>query len=280
MEITTNNGIIPYNSAIALIFVCVFVCSCSEMNYFQDDGSDNQMIAMPEELWLKDALEYVYEANSQPESLLLKAQVAQNGITASIFFNNATEVYKLTVKDSLQSKHDYFFLEGLLSYSTHHLANPDEPSWLVAYAQNRPYAACANYEHETDRVNANYTQAPLNMAEVREVVRLVELLEARENSHFYDKRVDGKREFIKDALSPDDTEKIYAVNTAKGDKLRVSLSSVSPYLFFNIFPNNGTNMEHKIWEGSATVTGDLVIKVFSAGPKLSSEPFELLIEKL
>ncbi len=275
-----NNRPFRRISAAALIVVFAFVCGCEELNYFKNYSTENEIAAIPEALWLKDALDYVQLANSQPESLHLKAQVAQNGITASIFFNNDTEVFKLTVKDSLQSEHNYFFLEGLLSYSTHHLSDKIAASWLVAYAQNKPYAACSNYDSDTERINANYTQAPINMSEVHEVVRLVELLEHRENSHAYDKRIDGKREYIKDELSQEDNEKIYVVNTAKGEKLRVSLSSVSPYLFFNILPNNGINMEHKSWEGSATITGDLIIKVFSVNHKLPTQHFELLIEKL
>ncbi len=267
---------------IALIILGVSVLllkGCGELGYSVDVESEHDSSSMPTDLWLLDAQEHVQEADTKRDNYTLKAEVNEQGVAARIYFNDDIQIYKLSVADSMGVLNNYYFTEGILAYSTHHSQASKGVNWLVAYAQNKPYAACNNCESDSEKRNENASEAPIKESELRDVIRLVDLLEERENSHFYDKRIEGPKEIISDQLTSGTTERIYAVNAIRGEKLRVQLSSSSEYIFFTVLPNNGSNMEHKYWEGSATITGDLIIKVFTVD-HIASQAFELIIEKL
>jgi hypothetical protein len=236
-------------------------------------------MSIPEEIWLSDALEHTRHSDESKEYMALRAELRSQPGEVRLYFDDELEVYKAHLTDSLQLEHDYYFIEGSLSYSVHKRPDATGSMWVMAWAVNKPYAA-ATLHSGGEWVSCDPTEAPSRTGQAVELVRLVEVLEQREHSRYYDKRIEGMGAMIADMLPGQIGQRTYAINTRKGETWRIKLQSDEPHVYFTLTPNNGSDMEWKTWEGKASITGDLVVRVFSLKKSNADQPFQLRIERL
>lgn len=190
-----------------------------------------------------------------------------------ITLDNNNEIHRVVQESAFGIERTYYFEKGKPAFSKVNLSA--QLSVISAYADKKPYAHAL--EDGSVPEDGMIDAAMLSPNALSELIRIAEEFSLKEKTAAYDRRIDGFTNGISDSLRKDN-EFLALINVIKGERLRIDLVSGEPHVYFTVSPNNGSDMEHKFWQGEAPITGDLAIRVFAA-EVIKNGAFSLKVER-
>lgn len=253
----------------------VFLLACSSL------GSDDEAISkeftstfVPSELWIENSRELILRLNAQIDQSTFYAELPANDLRIEVILNETNEVSKVNIPLTSSLSRTLYFDYGRLSFSETKLDG--EIHLISAYADSRVYAHAL-----PDGATPSPSQiksAELNNDIIYSIISLSERFSLEEKNATHDVRITEKDVSILEsvALEKDFTA---VMNVKRGEKIDISLFCAEPHVYFTISPSIGSDMEYKLWKGSAKFTGDLKIRVFTA-EVINNGSFKLDVKRL
>ncbi len=174
-------------------------------------------------------------------------------------FGSEKHLHSVEILGDANLSHQIFFENSKIIFS-HHLDKSANIEWLVAYANEKPYASAVKNQGAWKAVHPE--DIPINKQIIQLAQKQAKSYEEKELRHNYTHRIKKNQETIHGKFESNFSIS-FALNVRKGQSIHLSLESANKTIYFTVAPNNGSNMEHREWNGVATITGDLNITVFS-----------------
>lgn len=241
-------------------FAIISLTSC-DIDYagFAQNKPNNSAI-MPADIWVSDALHQIESLDTTSASYTVFKDFGQKIGTSKLYFYEDHSLGKMSFSIDSTDIDEMYFENGKLIFSLHNRSKSTSP-YIVAYANNKPYAAAVQDNGEQWKAtNPNYLN--LDLAFINEASLLAVQTESKEKNPDYVYRISQLNDTITRQLAPSLNE-YFVMNVMEGDPIQFYLESESEDMFFTIGPKDGVNMERRNWKGDATKTGDLLITVFS-----------------
>lgn len=259
-----------------LTLLCIVVCLISGCDSKEDIAPLSQaeeiVSLIPKEIWIDEALTCIESAEATPAKYVLKNALPRFRNELHVFFNQNKEVYKTEVFNAGNKVCALFFEGQRMVYSLH--SENDSHPVLVAYANEKPYAAAASSDTAWTATDPN--QVKLNLPMISASNASSHQMEEKEQKANYLRRLNTKTDSVNSNIAPFDKHS-YVVNASKGDKLHIDLESSSNNVLFTMGPIDGINMEVRNWEGEVSKTGDIRITIFTIEPD-SAESYKLFTQ--
>jgi hypothetical protein len=259
----------------AVLSIALFILSgCSETESSQLSANHYQPIdsLMPTEVWLDSALDQLNSSSYSDSSYQLFLSLEPELKNLTLEFANNKELERVELEDQQELKSTLLFDKSRLTYSYH--LEKSGRDWIVAYANNKPYAAALNENGQWKAVEPYVV--PSDQTLLNKTLSLARQYADLEKEGLYQRRIltdnfeiSGEIE-KKKALN-------YRINAKKGDLINVAIENAPEHIFFT-FANQATSrMEYKKWSGSVDITGDIIIQVFSAAETPVKDDFTLRV---
>ncbi len=252
----------------------VLLWACTEVATIEDESVvtyDSGFVSS--DLWIDNA-RIAMDRSLQLNGKSLYAQLPQSGQTLEIVLDVDNEINRVVLMSESSSLEQIFFFEqNRIAFAQSRLAG--KSVILSAFADNKAYAHA--YSNGTDPESSTIRDLELNGIKISGILSTAITYSTKEKTADYDYRITKSRSDITDTL----ISKIgytAIVNVKKDEKIRIDLVSGEPHVYFTLSPNAGSNMEHKFWRGTASFTGDLLIRVFSA-EEIRNGAFKLVVER-
>lgn len=262
------------NALLSIVFLIASGCSEADSsglsaNDFQPEGG-----LMPIDIWLDNGLDQLDKIVFSDSSYQLFLSLELELKTLRLDFANKRVLQRAVFEDQDQIRTMLFFDKAKLTYSYHKEKSGRE--WMVAYANNKPYAA-ANFAEGEWRAVEPYI-VPSDQILLSKAMKLsIQYAELEKKSPYQARILNDKWETFaeiekKEALN-------YRLNVKKGEYISIALHQAPEHIFFT-FSNQATpRMEYKTWSGAADSTGDLVIQVFSTAELRGKSEFTLKVNR-
>ncbi len=236
------------------------LCSCETPDEQLDFNAEAlyQSELIPNEMWIDEAFICIEQAKNYPTNYTLYSSIPDFENELRVFFDTQKKVYKTEVFSAKKKICDLFFESNRVVYSLHK-DTTSGLNWLVAYANEKPYAAALQNETEWEAVGPKdlamkFDFVYASMAKSKKIV-------TREFNGLYSRlAIDDKS--ISGTIAPISSQN-YVLNVSKGTPLELALESERSNVFFTLGPKDGVNMEIQHWKGIISESGDLTISVFT-----------------
>lgn len=226
--------------------------------------ADNESI-IPNSVWISDAKFYLADTDKNDSTYFLFSDLnSTDEAEIKMVFGPKKHLHSVDILGDSNLSHQLYFENGKIIFS-HHIDKSAHIEWLVAYANERPYAAAAKNQGDWKAVHPE--EIPINNHIIQLAEKQAKRYEEKELRHSYSYRIKESPETINGKFESN-LSLSFAMNVRKDESVHLSLESTNKTIYFIVEPNNGSNMEHRDWHGVATSTGDLNITVFS----VDSEP--------
>lgn len=238
----------------------LFGCNIGDPSADSSTKTSDDESTMPNSVWITDAENYLNNTENRDSTYHLFSELNNtDNDEIRMTFGPRKKLYSVDILGDANLSHQLFFENGKIIFSYHKDKSADI-EWLVAYANEKPYAAAA--KNKTDWKAVNPLEIPINGRIIQLAQKQAKQYENKELRHNYSYRIKENPETINGKFNSSFSLS-YAMNVRKGESIHLSLESTNNTIYFIVEPNNGSNMEHRDWSGVATFTGDLNITVFS-----------------
>ena len=222
-------------------------------------SSDDESV-IPNSVWISDAEIYLANTENKDSTYALFAELnGPDNAEIKMVFGPRKHLHSVDILGDSNLSHQLFFENGKIIFSYHNDKSA-HIEWLVAYANEKPYAAAAKNQGEWKAVHPQ--DIPINNRIIQLAEKQAKQYEDKELRHRYSYRIKESPETINGKFESRFSLS-FAMNVRKGESIHLSLESANKTIYFIVEPNNGSNMEHRDWNGIASFTGDLNITVFS-----------------
>lgn len=262
--------------------LCVFLisslCGCNIANPSGSSSkktSDDETV-IPNSVWISDAESFLVNTDKSDSSYALYSELnSPDEAEIKMIFGSDKHLYSVEILGDANLSHQLFFENGKIIFS-HHIDKSEHIEWLLAYANEKPYAAATKNQDDWKAIHPE--DIPINKQVIQFAEKQAKKYEDKELRHNYAYRIKKNPETINGKFESNFSLS-FAMNVRKGESVHLSLESANKTIYFTVAPNNGSNMEHRDWHGVADSTGDLNITVFS----VNSDPdqkFSLTVQSV
>lgn len=259
----------------ALLLLCTFI-GCNPSNSPEHlVHSAEAPTVIPNSIWISDAESWrdLSRRRDNPYSLYftLNDTLANE---LKLLIGSDHSVYSADILGIPGIAHTLYFENDKIVFSLH-IDSVAKIKWFLAYANEKPYAAAAKSGKEWEAIHLE--DIPIDLHLIQHAEEVAKRYEKKEREHDYAYRILNKEKIIKGKLDSSFSVS-YALNVRKNEHIHLSLTSSDSPIFFTVSPNNGSNMEHRNWDGIAKRTGDLNITVSSV-KIASNQAFSLRVKR-
>lgn len=214
---------------------------------------------IPNSVWISDAEYYVDNYEKKDSTYSLYADLnSPDAREIKMIFGPLKYLQSVEILGEANLSHILYFENRKVIFS-HHIDSIAGIEWLVAYANEKPYAA-ATSKNNGEWKAIHPEDIPLNRQIILYSVKQAKKFQEKEIQHSYAYRFMNNPETI-DGKFDDDLSLMYTMNVRKGESLHLKLESENKTIYFTVSPNNGSDMEQREWKEVAGFTGDINITV-------------------
>ena len=214
---------------------------------------------MPKDLWIADAENWTTLDLQKKEDYMLYSTYSNSDKEIEMHFDPEKRLFLVRLLSDPKYTQNLFCEEGRIVFSNHTSKN-DSSQWMAAYANGKAYAAAEKTSGEWR--SRGIEEVPIDFAAVNAALKTAANYQHKELKQSYHSRFLDNQERITAAFNSE-ISLSFSLNVRKGDKVNIDLSDDSKDVYFIVEPNNGSNMEHSSWNGTAEKTGDMSIVVYS-----------------
>jgi len=260
-----------------ILSIALFITSgCGDADSSHLHAKDYQQIdsLMPTEIWLHRAVDEINNSLDPDSTYRIHLNIDSDLSNVELEFNTNRELERAIIENQLKIINTLYYDRGRLTFS-HHRENSGT-SWIIAYANNKPYAAALN-ENGNWKAIEPYV-VPFDQVLLRKSTRLAQRYSEIEKIGAYEQRI-----LVDHAEIHQKVEKRkplnYRINVREGEFLNVNLENTSDQVFFTFANQSTSRMEYRGWAGSVDRTGDVIIQVFSAAEAGKTIDFNLIVNR-
>lgn len=222
---------------------------------------------MPKDLWIADAVNWTDLDLKKREEYRLYSTFANTGKEIEMHFDPDRKLFLIKLLSDPNLEQNLFCEEGRIVFSNHSSLN-DSAQWMAAYANGKAYAAAQ--KTSGDWKSLGISEVPIDFNAINAALKTADSYQQKERKHAYQGRFLDNLEKITATFNTE-ISLSFSLNVRKGDRVQIDLTDDSKDVYFIVEPNNGSNMEHRSWDGIAEKTGDMSIIVYSVDAEPGKE---------
>jgi len=260
------------NTVLSLALFILSGCGETDSGHLSANHYQPTDSLMPTEVWLDSALDQLNNPSISDSSYQLFLSLEPELKNLTLEFATNKELERVELEDQQEVKSTLLFDKNRLTYSYHREKSGRD--WILAYANNKPYAAALN-ENKNWKAVEPYV-VPLDQALINKTLGIARQYANLEKEALYQRRIltenfEAKGEIEKKkALN-------YRINVKTGDFITVAIDDAPEHIFFTFANQAKSRMEYRKWSGAVDRTGDIIIQVFSAAETPEKDSFTLRV---
>lgn len=260
-----------------IVILCVLLSACKPEPLANDANRENKSEAfIPNSLWISEAEALYNKSQNTDSTYFLFSEVdTDDPNEIRMLFSREGKLISVERLTKTDQRQELFYENGKIAF----LQLSDRRSnvaWLLAFANEKPYAAATRGSGRWTASNPDDISLDANL--LAKIDREAKTFVKKEAARRYKDRFEGNAD-SHSAEFQSEGECLYVCNLRKGEKFEVNLSSPDPGIYFTLKPNNGSDMEHRSWTGTATESGDITLTVFTVNDE-PGQKFTLSVKRI
>jgi len=273
---TTSLNFRKQLSNITLSIALFITSGCGEADSSHLRANNYQQVdsLMPTKIWIDAAVDQINNSLHPDSTYQLFLNIDTEIPKVVLEFNTNNELKRAVLEGDRQITNTLYYDKGRLTFS-HHEYN-SEGDWVIAYANNKPYAAAFNEQGSWKAIEPYVV--PLDPDLMRKTKAIAKRYSEIEKAGGHKQRILADHAEIQDEVEKRKSVN-YRINVREDEFISVSLKNTSEQVFFTFANQSSSRMEYKDWSGRVDKTGDLIIQVFSAAEIGKKIDFELIVNR-
>ncbi len=233
---------------------------------FDDEMSEELNGKSPEllsnELWISDAQKWTDPSISKRTDYTLYSVLPGADEEIEMHFDKDRKLFLIKTLSNNHLIDSLYCEDGRIVFSKHvDVKTKDE--WLVAYANEKPYAAAL--KNENTWISSSVDNLSMDFNLINTGLEKALFYQKKELTKPYHYRILEEQDLITGVFKSE-IALSFSINVRKGEEVSITLDDPPRGIYFTIKPNNGSDMEHIEWKGKVDATGDMTVTVFTVEP--------------
>lgn len=259
---TSRKPVLKHLAFCSLFLVAIISCTPTFDDEINQDLNPESPELISNELWISDAQKWTDPSISERTNYTLYSALPGTDEEIEMHFDKERNLFLIKTLSNNYFINNLYCEDGRIVFSEHiDLKTKDE--WLVAYANEKPYAAAL--KDENTWISSHVDNLSLDFDLINTGLKEALTYQKKEITKRYHYRILNQRDLITDAFNSE-ISLAYTINVRKGEEVSIELENQPSGIYFTIKPNNGSDMEHIEWKGKVDTTGDMTITVFTVKP--------------